>query len=219
MNKLEFFDLYTLKLNWKITPICPDSKSPFLEKWNQTYHKEKIREYFEDNPEFNLGLILGDLVDVEADTPSANKFLDQLLIGSDHPKWSSSRSVHHLFINPDKKLTKLSIQGIEFRGRLHQSLLPPSKIKDVDYNWINIVKVPEMPKSLSNFYWKFVERIIRGIDNSVKIQCFICGKEIKMQEKRLNLEINAFKVLNQRWQCKKCRSNDIRPLCRRVRKC
>lgn len=163
MNKLDFFDLYTQKFNWKITPISRDSKSPIFANWNKDYNRLKSRNIIEEH-DCNLGLCLGDIVDVEADTPGANKTLDQMLRGYPHPQYRSSRSVHHLFLCHDKKLTKISMQNIEFRGSLHQSVLPPSRIGDTRYQWINAdFPVPEMPKSLLKFYWKHVRRVVRPL--------------------------------------------------------
>lgn len=221
MTKLDYFDIYTKKLFWKVTPVAPGSKNPVLESWNKVYDRDKIRKHFENNPDYNLGICLGQYVDVEADTEKGNRVLSQIIGNTPHPTWRSKRSVHHLFLNPDPLLTKYVIHGVEFRGHNHQSLLPPSVVNGVRYRWASgETVVPEMPKSLLKFYWKNVRRYIRkgvGQTNTERIWCAVCREECHVPSVRLALERQAFNSLNQKWQCKKCRQ-DIRPLCRRLKR-
>lgn len=217
MSKLEYFDYYTKKLKWQITPVAASGKNPILESWNKRYKLEEVREIFEKSPDYNMGLCLGELVDVEADTLQANRVLSQLIGDCPHPQWKSNRSTHHLFRTPDPTLTKLIFCGIEFRGRLHQSLLPPSVVGDVKYRWVSSeVYAPDMPKSLLKFYWKHVRRYVRPI-SGMKVWCEECQTEFQGPENRIRLEIRAFRELNQKWRCRKCRE-DIRTACRQLKR-
>ena len=60
-----------------------------------------------------------------------------------------------------KSVLRFVFDNIEFRGKNHFSILPPSIVKGVPYKWISYTeKIPEMPKSLLKYYWKtkrFVE--------------------------------------------------------------
>src|SRR4051812_44812658 len=116
MLTLSFFDYYTEKLNWQIIPVLPSSKIPFQPGWNRDYNREETRVYFAKYPECNLGLRLGGIIDVEADSPSANDNLNRLTRGRPHPMYKSEKSIHHLFKTPDESLTRIVIHGIEFRG-------------------------------------------------------------------------------------------------------
>lgn len=213
---IEFFNIYTNKLKWKVTPIAVNSKNPVLEEWNKKYNKEKIRQYISEN-DCNLGLCLGDIVDVEADTKKANQLLEQLIGSYRHPRYKSCRSVHHLFQSPDPKLRKIIIQGIEFRGHSHQSLLPPSSINGREYKWLSaeLPIPPVMPDRLLKFYWQYVKRIVRP-----SRKCNQCKEIYHVNNKRYNLEQQAFKSLGTAgWLCLRCRRQftDIRNRCRQLR--
>ncbi len=187
-KKLEFFDIYTNRFKWQVTPIAVNSKAPILKDWNKKYDKLYIRNLIEENPDYNLGLCLGKIVDVEADTPEANKTLTQMLGDYPHPQYRSSRSVHHLFLTPDPKLTKVIVEDIEFRGHKHQSLLPPSTVGNVDYKWINAeFPIPPLPKSLLKFYWKFVRRFVRPAEiwtcKKCKKKCIIETRPTSVRRK------------------------------------
>jgi hypothetical protein len=221
-SRLEYFDNYTNILGWEIIPILPNKKIPINKEWNgNVYDCQAIRNFLEQNPNFNMGIRLGEIVDVEADSPAANKALHQMTAGVRHPMYQSSRSVHHLFLSPDPKLTKVETKGgiqIEFRGNLHQSLLPPSVVNDVRYKWLTFeFPIPEMPAGLKSFYWRYVQR--KRKDNNMKlVACSICEKDRPINRDRYKLEQYAFARLKMPWQCQKCRKDNVRPLCRELRK-
>jgi hypothetical protein len=89
-------------------------------------------------------------MDVEGDSSEANEMLNELCEGFPHPRYKSSKSVHHLFRSPDPKITIAHYKKIEFRGRNHQSAVPPSQHENGKrYEWIEWQdEIPEMPKPL-----------------------------------------------------------------------
>jgi Bifunctional DNA primase/polymerase, N-terminal len=155
MNILEYFDLYTNKLEWNVIVINPNSKSPVFKKWNGGYRPDWHRFFLETHNDYNIGILLGRIIDVEADDEQADKLLNSLIGNTPHPQYRSAKSTHHLFLTPNYNLTRTVIQGIEFRGYKHQSLLPPSiSPTGLKYEWLkkSSFPVPAMPKQLRKFY-------------------------------------------------------------------
>lgn len=219
-NKFEIIDHFTLyrMLGWEIIPLRPRSKIPLNKRWNREYDPESIEEQLLNKRNLNIGIRLGKIVDVEADNIFSNNFLTKLVHGCPHPQYKSKKSVHHLFLSPDKRLTRTTIKGIEFRGYKHQSALPPSLVGPTRYSWVNQAgfAIPPMPTPLLRFYRKH-----RRIPSSQLTQplCHICeNKSRPMHIKRHTLEVFAFKTLNMRWMCHKCRKIDIRPICRELKR-
>jgi hypothetical protein len=174
-------------------------------------------------PEANLGLLLGDIVDVEGDTEQADATLNDLIGNYPHPRWRSSKSTHHLFVNPDARLTSTRFLGMEFRGHKHQSVLPPSVHENgLQYSWQEIhFPIPEMPAPLLEFYRnnrpRYGRRKKKPREGFVKTQCGKCKLQEEIHKKRLVLEVKAFAELGFSWQCHACRSVDVRDACRRIR--
>lgn len=169
---------------------------------------------------YNLGLLLGDFVDVEGDSEEGNDFLSEVLENFPHPKWQSSKSVHHLFLNPDKKIQTHRFEDIEFRAAGTQSVLPPSLHEDGSvYAWLSGTQfpVPPLPDPLLDFYRSRCPESKKKPD-IIKTQCRVCGRKENLHKKRLVLEVRAFREQNLPWMCHKCREIDIRPACRRLRK-
>jgi len=214
MKLLSFFDEYT-SLGWEIIPIIPKSKIPFMKGWNVDYNKDYIRKYLSSHTEFNIGLRLGSVIDVEADTPQANKLLESLIPNDyEHPQYRSQKSVHHLFLTPSKSLTKVIIHGIEFRGHNHQSLLPPSITSGGEYTWIDNAQfsVPPLPDSLVKLYNRYTKK-----SDLKEPICNTCGKKSRpIHNKRYAKELLAFKSIGERWNCHKCRKSDVRAICRKI---
>lgn len=215
---INYFDYYTNKLGWQVIPISPNSKSPFSKNWNKDYDQEKCRQLLEENPDSNLGLLLGNIIDLEADSEKANILLSNLTKKTDHPQYKSQKSIHHLFLTPDPYLTRITIHGIEFRGKHHQSLLPPSKNSEgIIYEWISYGKIPPLPDSLLNLYNKHKKMMLATEDWAVPT-CYICHKKSRpINKKRFILEKKAFYERGLYWQCHKCREVDIRNQCREIR--
>jgi hypothetical protein len=220
MTLVEHFDYYTLVLGWQVIPVYPKSKVPVGTGWNGRYSIDQHRHFLFRRPTFNLGLLLGDIVDVEGDTPEANEFLDTLLAGVPHPSYRSDKSVHHLFRCPDRRLTALRVNGIEFRGRQHHSVLPPSvHANGARYQWlVRPTIVPDLPGELFSLYQAHKHEG-RGANRPKFIRplCGRCGQEAPVHHKRFELEIRAFKEYGRKWECQRCRTVDVRPKCRAIR--
>lgn len=228
MKLLAYFDKY-VELGLKPIPVYKDSKKPISHGWNESWSPERWRNCFLKD-EYNMGILLGDIVDVEGDTEEANDLLVRMIDGVDCPRFRSSKSIHYLFKNPDPALTRRVFNGIEFRGHRHQSVVPPSIHNDGKlYCWLEGSKfpIPPMPTDLLNFYKICVAEkptYIPKIKQKVKVrtdytrtQCNTCLNKYYMNKKRLMLEVRAFQKMNQRWMCRSCRKVDIREICRQVR--
>lgn len=220
---VKYFDLY-VKLGLEPIALYKNSKIPISKKWNEKWSIQKWRPYFEMD-DYNMGILLGEVVDIEGDTQEANDFLLEITKGFDHPMYKSSKSIHHLFKNPDPHLTKKCYNGIEFRAYKHQSVIPPSKHKDGScYLWCREAKfpVPEMPDKLYDFYCKHLGFGTKNKNKKLKKDftytiCRGCDNKLRMNKTRLKLEVKAFQQIKSLWLCRKCRSHDIRELCRFIR--
>lgn len=228
MNKfLQFFDSY-VKAGFKPIALYGSSKIPVEKKWNSQWSCDRWRRYFESGS-YNMGFLLGEILDVEGDTEEANAILTNLIGDTPHPYFQSHKSTHHLFLNPDKNLTRISRDGIEFRAFNHQSVVPPSTHDlGYDYKWLNgsSAIVSEMPNDLLRFYYDFKSKYgskqkeknksskKTGFE---KTQCRKCCKMFFIHKKRLFLEVKAFNKLHLPWMCHGCRKHDLRESCRLIR--
>lgn len=207
-----------------IQPIAlhPDSKVPIIKSWNKDWNEIEQREHVK-RPLTNIGILLGDIVDVEGDSVKANETIAKLVGDYPHPVYKSKKSFHHLFINPDPELRILIYKSIEFRGIDHQSVVPPSKVNGVLYEWIyQEFPIPKMPDALLRFYNEIKDR--RSSKNIIvkagrqRPYCSKCRKQCFIHNQRLRFELMAFKEHNLEWQCHKCREIDIRPRVREIKK-
>lgn len=227
MKTLEYFDLYTKKYQWKIIPVYAHTKIPVGRNWNDRYNMSFARKYIASHDPVNLGLLLGDIVDVEGDTVESNQFLNDILKDYPHPSYVSNKSVHHLFINPDEDLTGLKVNGLEFRGHRHHSVIPPSSHKAGNtYEWLTPPgQVPLMPQRLLQFYNAHAKKkrqhrtVLR--ENFIAPLCTMCKESEFIHKKRYLLEVEAFKQIDKQWLCHPCRrlyAIDVRNACRTIRK-
>jgi hypothetical protein len=230
MTRLEYFDLYT-SIGLQVIPLYPNTKIPVGKNWNENWDKDWSRDQIERR-HANMGLLLGEIVDVEGDTPAANEFLELLIGDIPHPVYRSKKSFHHLFHTPDPNLTGAKFEGIEFRGHRHQSVLPPSIGPDgTKYKWLRKATwpAPEMPPDLQDLYFKYRPQgapPIKGKFNKkrgvkkghTKTQCCVCKKWIYIHKKRLVLEVRAFREYGTNWHCQDCRELELRADVRRIRK-
>jgi hypothetical protein len=232
MTILDHFDRY-ISLGLKVIVLYPNSKIPMGKKWNQNWNAEKSRELLEGTPKANLGLLLGNVVDIEGDSIEANELISSLIGDYPHPKYMGRKSEHHLFLNPDPQLTRLVVGSIEFRACNHQSVLPPSIHPNGDnYEWIvKEFPVPPMPESLLEFYQKNKKPFKKASKKASKPPppkkkpklvrrpwCSICQKKVTMNIRRYQLEEEAFKRLGKKWQCPGCRDFDIRKMCKYLKR-
>jgi hypothetical protein len=232
MRLLRFFDKY-VQLGFKPIAIYPQNKLPIGVGWNQNWSVERWRPFFSD-PTMNMGVLLGDIVDVEADSEEANDRLERMIDGIERPKFRSCKSIHNLFINPDPTLQRLVVSGIEFRGYLHQSVFPPSKHESgTEYAWLAGSKfpIPPMPQELKEFYFKnkkakdsqqskakHANKPRKQKKYHRRTQCNCCKNKYYIHDTRLRLEVQVFRNHKMLWLCKDCRPIDIREDCREFRK-
>lgn len=232
---IQWYDKY-VKLGLQPIPVFKEDKCPAGGKgWNRNWSEGRWRGYFQTNA-YNMGIILGDIVDVEGDTEEANDLLLRMIDGLPHPMFRSSKSIHHLFQTPDPFLQRLVVDGIEFRGHRHQSVVPPSIHEfGAQYQWVkgSVFPAPVMPDELQKFYFANKEirqqtarpqhRQLRKLRNRKKggytrTICKICNCGFYVHKKRLRLEVHAFsEYYNLPWMCHGCRELDMRELCRTVR--
>lgn len=230
MKLINFFDKY-VSLQLKPIAVFKGSKRPICQGWNEDWSAERWRGYFRDE-EYNIGILLGDVVDVEGDTEEANDLLERMIDGVSCPRFRSSRSVHYLFKNPLPELTRKVFDGIEFRAHRHQSVVPPSTHLDgTSYAWIEGSRfpVPPMPEELLQFYKrnsacelseepKPPHRKRRIGREFTKTHCNRCLKIFVMNKRRLILEVQAFRTFGTTWKCRSCREHDVRDVCRRLKR-
>ena len=212
-----------VKLDLKPVPLRSGSKAPVYKSWPKNWNENLTRYYFSKNNKANIGILLGEIIDVEGDTPEANAVISKLIGDYRHPSYKSSRSTHHLFLNPFPDLTIWKFEGIEFRGYGHQSVVPPSTHNGVEYKWIDTdsFPIPPLPKSLSDFYLsrvntsKKAKRLPKGCFKPI---CCDCNKKVTIHKKRYELEVESFAEIGiEKWICRSCRKVDLRSSCRKIR--
>jgi hypothetical protein len=230
---LEWFDRY-VAVGLRPIAVYRDTKRPVGDNWNKNWSVDRWRGYFRTGG-YNMGLLLGDIIDVEGDTPEANDLLERMIDGLPHPQFRSCKSVHHLFRNPDPNLTRFVCAGIEFRGHLHQSVAPPSVHESgVSYGWLTETKfpIPKLPDELLQFYLD--NRKARPVRKKVekgppprrrtksghkRTQCRVCEGWFYVHKKRLILEVRSFReIYGLPWMCHGCRELDMRGHCRQLRR-
>jgi hypothetical protein len=219
MRLIDYFDAY-VRAGLKIIPLYARTKIPVGKNWNGEWDHDWCRWSITKFPESNLGLLLGEIVDVEGDDEQANALIKSLIGDTPHPMYCSSKSIHHLFINPDPKLTSLRYNQIEFRANKHQSALPPSHHEDGSpYQWLKGTKfpAPEMPEALLSFYKGLLDRRPKLKPGHARPWCSVCSKRVYIHRKRYDLEKEVLDNLGYKWQCQGCREFDLRPLVRKLR--
>jgi hypothetical protein len=214
----EHFDQLT-DLGLKVIPLKVNSKAPMTKAWQKDWNWKKSREKLIQYPDANIGLLLGEIIDVEGDDEHSNRILLNLIGDYPHPCYRSTRSVHHLFKSPDPDLKLLKHNQIEFRGFGHQSVLPPSQHFGVEYCWITQkFPIPEMPNRLRRFFDQLRgEKKAKTKPGCLKVWCSSCREECRLHQKRFALELKAFNLMGSNWECQKCRTIDMRPLVRALR--
>ena len=69
---LKHFDILT-KHNLKVIPLRENTKIPICKNWNVDWNLKNSRNKLTQMPNSNIGLLLGDIVDVEGDDEKANQ--------------------------------------------------------------------------------------------------------------------------------------------------
>lgn len=226
MDIVDLFDSY-VKCGFKPLPLHPGTKIPVVSDWQLNWSAQKYRSLFVSTPKANIGVLLGDIIDVEGDDKLANEVIFEMVRNVPHPMFKSSKSVHHLFISPDPSITICKVGAIEFRGHRHQSVIPPSIHKSgVEYKWLkdSSFPPPPMPQRMIDFLYEHRKKIHRSkpkvagkkSGHTLTI-CTNCKSKNFLHKKRLVLEVRAFRGLGLKWQCQGCRKIDVRQLCREIR--
>ena len=152
---------YIADLGWVLTFVRgggENPKKPLFQGWpdlRPTVELAKATLEFHGDAGIGINLGASKLVDVEADSFQGERILDDLCAGESFPCWRSKRGKHRLFLAEDLTFLKNDELGIEFRTGRHQSILPPSVIGDVTYEWIVSpfdVAVSPMPARLREYY-------------------------------------------------------------------
>ena len=73
--------------------IYKKTKTPIESAWNKNWSVERWRHLFTSG-DYNMGILLGDIVDVEADSEEANDLLERIIDGCQRPRFRSSKSIH-----------------------------------------------------------------------------------------------------------------------------
>jgi hypothetical protein len=207
---------YSYVLGWKLIPIAPGKKIPLLPKWQKEDKSQQTLQALYKIPNCGIGIVLGEYIDIEGDTPEANKVVMNLLKDIPHPMFISGKSIHHLFRNPGMDIRIIKNRGIEVRGKGHFTILPPSN-NDL-YRWIVPPNnIPELPGFLIRFFNELAPKRKIFKQNFCESICSSCGNKQIIHEQRLAKEINAFKTLGKKWACRYCRTLDVRPLCKKLK--
>jgi hypothetical protein len=226
-NIADLFDSY-VKCGFKPLPLHKGTKIPVVSDWQTDWSVQKYRHFFVDNDQLNMGILLGDIIDVEGDDELANEVISEFVRHTPHPMFKSSKSIHHLFLSPDPTITICKVGKIEFRGHRHQSVIPPSvHMNGVEYKWLkgSEFPAPPMPQKMVEFLYKHRKVIKRAKrfkpqgkkSGHASTLCTKCNAKCFIHKKRLILEVRAFATLGRKWQCQKCRDVDLRQLCREIR--
>ena len=226
IDLVELFDSYT-RCGFKPLPLYPGTKIPMVKDWQNDWSADKYRDYFIATPNANMGILLGDIIDVEGDDTHANEIIFDLARNVPHSMFRSSKSVHHLFMSPNMNITVCKIGRIEFRGKRHQSVVPPSVHKNgTEYKWCreSVFPPPPMPQKMIDFLLEHKKeiKVVRPRINGKKSNhcisvCNLCKQKVFVHKNRLVLETQAFRILDSKWLCQLCRPIDVRPICRTFR--
>ena len=223
MDTIKVFEEYNA-LGFMPIPLAKFSKRPIFKAWNKNYSFQRTINFLKKTPDnYNVGILLGKVIDIEGDSEEANEFLDDLFQGIKHPVYSASKSKHHLFKNNNPSISRILYKDIECRGYNHQSVVPPSVHEDgKKYVWktdlIKFQDLPYLPKEIAiqlQKYKKLNHEILKP--NSMRIPCWNCKKQFFINKKRFKLEIESLHIIQQKWMCNKCRPYNLREMCRKIK--
>jgi hypothetical protein len=81
------FEQYT-NMGFKVIPLRPKSKIPVWKRWNEKWNKSRAYNHLKKNPNSNIALVLGKIIDVEGDSPEANETIFSLIGDIPHPSYN-----------------------------------------------------------------------------------------------------------------------------------
>jgi hypothetical protein len=200
------------ELGYKPILLHHKTKKPIHKLWNDNYNFEFNYNFaLSYGVTYNYGILLGDIIDVEGDTEKANNYLNNLCGEIKHPIYKSSKSIHHIFKNPNLKFNRKIYHGIEFRATKHQSVIPPSLHENGSaYEWIihenmHVNDIPLLPANLERILRQILGLADKVRKGNVKVWCAKCKKSFFLNEKQFEFELKIFKTQNLKWMCKKDR--------------
>ena len=217
MKTKEAFEKY-LDFGYKPILLHHNTKIPIFFGWQKKYNYKTYYDLLNNsNKKYNIGFLLGEIVDIEGDTEEANEILNRYFLTINHPIYKSKKSYHHLFKNSYRNISRIQINNFEIRGFSHQSVVPPSNVDyaQEDYIWtedlIHFNELPEIPKDFT------LDFKISSLKTNIKknkhdksksgIWCYVCKNKFLLNKQLLNTQIKKFKLTNQKWKCKICKSN------------
>jgi len=208
-------DAFTNYLDLGYQPILlhPNTKMPIFYGWQKKYNYQSYYELLDSNKKYNIGFLLGNIVDVEGDTNDANQILNNYFLAINHPIYKSKKSYHHLFKNSYRNITRIQIQGFEIRGYNHQSVVPPSNVDSVeDYIWLeNLIPFKDLPEIPHDFAKSFNIKSFKSKEKKSKdknksaIWCFKCRNKFYLNRSFLTCQLNKLKEKKENWFCKICK--------------
>ncbi len=211
----EAYEIYH-QMGLPVIPVRPRTKIPRFSNWTKNYWHNMNADYIAKHPDANIGLLLGKIIDIEADSEEAEERLGLILSGIEHVQYRSMRGSHHLFLNPNKNFRKLVFDGIEYRGYGHHSLLPPSiGPNGFQYAWHK--NSTTALTLLPNFLEKNIKSVPKQKVHLELPRCSKCGRTCRVEAQRFKMEIEALSLIKTKWDCHKCRLYDLRPVCRMIR--
>lgn len=206
---------YYKNLGYNIIPLYYNTKIPMFKNWYKLNSNQQIADILDT--EVNFGMILGDVVDIEGDSQSANDFIDNMFHNTPHPIFESNKSRHHLFRSRFKKLSRIVVGGVEYRGHKHQSVIPPSKHEaGVKYKWISDICSFDCLPLLPNFIEDIIISNLPKNKNHknkkragckpghVQAYCDKCKSQKYLHEVKFLKEKEFFTLRGQKWMCRTC---------------
>lgn len=190
-----------------------NTKVPIFYGWQNKYNHKNYCDLLNSNKKYNIGFLLGNIVDIEGDTEEANNILNNYFLAINHPVYKSKKSFHHLFKNTHINISRIQIKNFEIRGFKHQSVVPPSNVdSNEDYTWIeDLIPIKELPEIPTDFIKNFnilsfvkKRKQLTKSKNKSAIWCSNCRNKFHLNGDFLILQLKKLKSLNQKWSCKSC---------------
>ena len=209
-------DAFVKYLDFGYQPILlhPNTKMPIFYGWQKKYNFKNYYELLKNNINYNIGFLLGNIVDIEGDSEEANNILNNYFLTINHPVYKSKKSFHHLFKNLHRNITRIQINNFEIRGYNHQSVVPPSKVDSIEnYTWtedlIPFKYLPEIPNDFAKNFniknFKTYKKTISKDKSKSGIWCFKCKNKFYLNKQYLSLQLEKIKQANKQWLCKICK--------------
>lgn len=130
-----------------LTPIRPRDKRPYLPGWGKRpiRTREQVKQHWANNPDDNVGLILGNVVDLEFDSEWGKDHIERFTTPEERQtvSWWGRKSQHRNYLPPTNAArlgNVLAVEDVELRlgaDGQSQSVLPPSiHPSGCEYQWV-----------------------------------------------------------------------------------